>query len=514
MDFYRSNDQSERPPTIILVVLFASLTGFLYLRFLINPENIGDIVPYSFVIAAELFFILQALISFWTILVGESDPRDFRYFDVQKHMIHRNQDGGIFLKDVEVDVNVFITVYGEDLGTIRKTATAAKNMLGKHTTYILDDGKSDEVRDLAQEIGVEYIRRADNIGAKAGNVNNALQNTTSDFFVILDADHVPEPNFLFETMPFFYDDTVSYVQTPQYFENMNNFISIGSGYAQRIFYKLISRGKNKFNAAFCVGTNVVFRTTHVMEIGGIYQDSNSEDIWTSILLHEKGYKSIFISDVLAIGEAPDTTKAYVKQQQRWATGGFEILIRHNPVFRNLTLDQKLQYLASATFYLNGLANFLLFMLPSLYIYFGLIPIQSEFGLIDWALTYFPFYFLQIGVAFYFMKGFRWETMILSFVSFPIYIKALWNVITGQDEKWNVTGRKDSDSPFNYIIPHIILFVYLIITAVVAGLDLWWYRNSGILMAFIWQMVNTGIFGYFLYVVYQEYRLQGVTIKNS
>ncbi len=509
MDFYRNKDNSQRPPTIILVILFTSLAGFFYLRFLLDPQNMGDVAPYFLVLVAELFFIIQALLAFWTILMGEKDPRDYQYYDVQKQLI--NHRGTVRLKGKAVRINVFITVYGEDIDIIRKTAVAARDMQGKHYTYILDDGKSDEVQQLAKELNVGYIRRTKNLGAKAGNVNNALKNTKSHFFVILDADHVPEPNFLFETMPFFYDDTVSYVQTPQYFEHMDSFIAKGSGYAQRIFYQLISRGKNQFNAAFCVGTNVVFRTSHVKEIGGIYQKSNSEDIWTSILLHEKGYKSVFISDILAKGEAPETTKAYVKQQQRWATGGFEILLRHNPIFRNLSLDQKIQYFGSATFYLNGVANFLLFLLPSFYIYLGLIPMQSEFGILEWAIRYFPFYFLQIAVAFYFMKGFRWETMILSFVSFPIYLKALWNVLIGRDEKWNVTGQKESDSPFNYIIPQLILFIYLVITLVIAGFDLMWYRNSGIWIAFTWQSINTGIFGYFIWMVYREYKLQKINV---
>lgn len=501
---YFSHMHTERPSTIILVVLFASLAGFYYLRFLTDFENIGDIFPYILVLAAELFFILQAFLAFWTILVGEQDPRDFFYYDAKKQLL--GPKNKLIINDHIVKVNVFITVYGEDLDVIRTTATAARDMKGCHSTYILDDGCSDQVKELAQELGVNYLRRYESKGAKAGNLNNALQKTSSDFFVIFDADHVPKSNFLIESFPFFHDDKVAYVQTPQYFEYMDNFFSKGSGYAQRVFYKLISRGKNRFNSAFCVGTNVVFRTKAVMEIGGIYQESNSEDIWTSILLHEKEYKSVFISDVLAVGEAPDTTKAYVKQQQRWATGGFEIFVRYNPLFRkNLTLDQKIQYFGTTAFYLNGVANCFLLILPSLYIYFGLITIKSDFGLIEWGMRYFSFYGLQILVAWYFMKGFKWQTMILSFLSFPIYIKALWNVIRGVEEGWHVTGQKGSDSPFNYVTAYIVIFMYLIITLIVAGADLLWYQNAAIFVAFMWNLLNTLIFSYFLWVVFQEYR---------
>ena len=61
-------------------------------------------------------------------------------------------------------------MYGEDLDVIRRTATAAVAMRGEHSTWILDDGSSDAVRDLAADVGAWYVRREDHSGAKAGNV--------------------------------------------------------------------------------------------------------------------------------------------------------------------------------------------------------------------------------------------------------------------------------------------------------------------------------------------------------
>ena len=153
-------------------------------------------------------------------------------------------------------------------------------------------------------------------------------------------------------------------------------LSRGSGYMQSVFYSLIQSGKNRFNAAFCVGTNVVFRRNAVADIGGIYQESKSEDIWTSIHLHERGWRSIYTGAVLAVGDTPESVEAYSKQQLRWATGAFEILLRHNPLSRkrNLTTDQRIQYLTTATFYLNGIAPALLLMVPPLQIYFDLTPV--------------------------------------------------------------------------------------------------------------------------------------------
>ena len=89
----------------------------------------------------------------------------------------------------------------------------------------------------------------------------------------------------------------------------------------------------------------------------MYSDSKSEDVWTSLMLHEAGWQTIYIPTALAIGDTPETIEAYTKQQLRWATGGFEIMLTHNPLSRkrNLTLDQRLQYFVTATHYLTGIA---------------------------------------------------------------------------------------------------------------------------------------------------------------
>ena len=140
----------------------------------------------------------------------------------------------------------------------------------------------------------------------------------------------PKPEFLVETVPFFANANVAFVQTPQTYGNLVNLVSRGAGYMQAVFYKFVQPGRNHFNAAFCVGTNVIYRRAAMNDVGGIYTDSKSEDVWTSLMLHERGWKTIYIPKTLAIGDAPETIEAYTKQQLRWATGGFEILLTPQP----------------------------------------------------------------------------------------------------------------------------------------------------------------------------------------
>jgi len=500
-----------KSPTLMMLVLVAVIGSFAYASFLFNPANRGDILPYSLVIAAETFLLAQALLTLWTILASGHSPRNFDFHRAKVQVLRAadfpgKKPSALSLKGKVIHVDVFITTYGEDLGVIRKTVVAAKAIKGKHTTVILDDGKSDDVMALAAELDVGYVRRSGNQGAKAGNINNALSKTTGEFFVVFDADFVPDPAFLIETLPFFVEENIAFVQTPQHYDNLDTLISKGASYMQHVFYSLIQPGKNRFNAAFCVGTNVVFRRSAVQSIGGIHEASKSEDIWTSILLHEQGYKSVYIPNVLAIGKTPDTIKAYSNQQLRWATGAFEILFTHNPFRRkyNLTIDQRIQYFVTATYYFSGLASLFLIVLPPLQIFLNLTPVNLHISFVKWAVYYSGFYIMQILVAFYTMGGFRLQTLLLANASFPIYIKALFNGMLRRDQAWRVTGQVGkADSPFNYIIPQVLFFVFLLGTTIVG---IWKYDYTKQLsLSLFWNTINTLVLGSFVAVAYRESR---------
>lgn len=511
----RAETSNPYSPVMIMLALIATLGILFYAQFLLNPANRGDLLPYAMVIVAEVILVSHALLSMWTILSGAKSPRDFAFHNAKEFLFSDavNDRAGVrdqphlwpvLLDGDEVAIDVFITVYGEDIAKISATATAALAIKGKHRTWILDDGRSDEVRALAGELGCHYVRRLSSNGAKAGNVNYALSIAKGDYFCIFDADFVPQQDFLLETVPFFVNAHVAFVQTPQTYGNLVNLVSRGAGYMQAVFYKFVQPGRNHFNAAFCVGTNVIFRRAAINDVGGIYTDSKSEDVWTSLKLHENGWRSVYIPKTLAIGDAPETIEAYTKQQLRWATGGFEIMLTANPLHprRRLSTDQRIKYLVTATHYLTGIAPALLLLVPPMEIFFDLRPVNLGISWTTWLLFYAGFYVMQILLAFYTLGSFRWEVLMLASVSFPIYISALLNAISGKKQKWHVTGSKsEAQSPFNFMIPQVLTFVFLLLTSVVAiWRDL---GNSLFTLATAWNVTNTFILGAFMIVGLRE-----------
>ena len=168
-------------------------------------------------------------------------------------------------------VDIFITTYNEPVDLVRLTAEAALRIdwQPKHV-YVLDDGARPEMAELCREISCGYIMRGEEWRgkprhAKAGNVNNALIQTSGEFILILDSDQIPAPQILNQVMGYFHDPKLAFVQTPQYFYNLPPGDPFGSD--APLFYGPMMQGKDGWNAAFFCGSNAVLRREALMQIG-------------------------------------------------------------------------------------------------------------------------------------------------------------------------------------------------------------------------------------------------------
>jgi cellulose synthase (UDP-forming) len=170
----------------------------------------------------------------------------------------------------DLSVDVYVTTFNEPVSMVVGTAAAATRIRYPHQTWILDDGNRPELASAAAELGVGYITRSPHWEdkprhAKAGNLSNALLETTGEFILVLDADQVPEPEILDRTLGYFYDPKMALVQTPQYFVNVPSGDPLGA--QAPLFYGPIQQGKDGWNAAYFCGTNAVLRRETLMLLG-------------------------------------------------------------------------------------------------------------------------------------------------------------------------------------------------------------------------------------------------------
>ncbi len=297
-------------------------------------------------------------------------------------------------------VDVFITTLNEDASIIRRTALTALSMDYQHNTWILDDGNRKEIRALAENLGCGYISREVNTHAKAGNLNHALSLTSGEFIAIFDADHAPKKSFLARTLGYFRDAEVAFVQTPQDFYNLDSYQHRTNEKLKRVwteqslFFRIIQRGKDVWNAAFFCGSCAVIRRSALEAIGGFATDTVTEDLHTSVRLHKAGFKSVYHDESLAFGIAASQVKPFLSQRIRWGKGAMQVWRMEGIVFsRNLTLAQKICYMASILTYFDGWQKFIYYITPAMVLMTGLIPVNTTMN--DFLLHFVPYFVLSL-----------------------------------------------------------------------------------------------------------------------
>jgi cellulose synthase (UDP-forming) len=457
----------------------------------------------NLIMAIVYFFVIAFLFPhgneflFWLLIAGEifHTWQALTYLYTTWRLEHKAD----FDEGFSPPVDIFITVAGEPVEIVEETAKAARDMdYPSHRVFILNDGlvaKKEnwkEIVDLAKRLGVGCITREVAGGAKAGNINNALRETSAPYVVIFDADHVPHRDFLKKTVGFFTDPRLGFVQTPQYYKNAyENAVALSSWEQQELFFGPICRGKNRLNSVTMCGTNMVVRREALEGVGGMCQESIAEDFVTGLFIHEEGWKSLYVPEVLAEGLAPEDFLSYNKQQFRWARGALDVLFRYNLIMRRgLSFMQKVQYLSSVSYFLSGVVVLMNILLPVIFLYTGIIPVRIDTMLL--ALVFIPYMFFTVGVLSSTSNGrFSFRALSFSMGSFLIHIKALWSAVTGQKVGFSVTSKKGLEG--NYLslaVPHILYIVLVAIGIPVA------FMREGLSPSFInnvaWALFDVGM----------------------
>jgi cellulose synthase (UDP-forming) len=290
--------------------------------------------------------------------------------------------------DFSPSVDIFIPIYSESLEILEKTLIAAQAIRYQNKrVFVCDDSHRESVQNLAERLGASYIKGPKK-HAKAGNLNNAIQHTYGELLLVFDTDHIPVSSFLEETVPYFADPKMGFIQTPHHFYNEDIFQrAFGTGLEkvpdeQDMFNHAIQSGRNHWNGAFFVGSGALFRRSAIEAIGGFKLISITEDIHTSQHLHARGWRSAFVNKDLAVGLTAENLASFIVQRRRWMLGCLQIFFKDNPLFcRGLTLRQKVGYFASLYYFFFPLARVIFWMTPLYFLFFHGHPIFSEVSIL-------------------------------------------------------------------------------------------------------------------------------------
>ena len=479
--------------------------------------------------------------------------------------------------DRPVAVDVFIATYNEDEELVRLSIRDAKAMRYPHPIdlhiHVLDDGRRPTMRAIAEEEAVGYITRDNNVGFKAGNLRNAMEHTSGDFILICDADTRPFPTLLERTLGYFRDPDVAFVQTPQWFydlpegETLTQWMTRRMGRAGRwlgsatewifgeirvgedpfandpaLFYDIIQRRRNAFNAAFCCGAASLHRREAIMfvalkaygdavaktsgetrsrlarltrrsdnaQIQALarwqaaqaeeltpYKFHVSEDIYTSIVLHQdqhRRWKSVLHPQVESKMLSPQDLLTWTIQRFKYAGGSLDIFFHDNPVIApGMSLGQRLMYLTTFWSYLGAVWNCIFLLAPLVYLFLGVAPVSAYTG--DFFRHALPFLIaneLAFLAGTWGMSGYKGKVSYLA--SFPISLRALWAVLRNQQIKFPVTPKERQDGNFRHLVwPQIAIMALTVLGLAWATLawrlDIGSYTLGGLIANGLWGLNN-------------------------
>lgn len=253
---------------------------------------------------------------------------------------------------------------------------------------VLDDS-TDETAEIAREAAedmaraghdIQYIHRTDRTGFKAGALENGLKTATGEFVTIFDADFVPEPDFLQKTIHFFTDAKVCVVQSR--WEHINREDSLLTR-SQAIFldghFAIEHVGRNRSGRFMSFnGTGGTWRRDAIEDAGGWRHDTLTEDLDLSYRAQLKGWKFVFLPDMISPAELPPEMSGFKAQQFRWTKGGAQNAMKLLP--KVLLSRAPLKVKVEAFFHLTGftmhifMLGLVLLMFPAMYL--QCLPLES------------------------------------------------------------------------------------------------------------------------------------------
>lgn len=417
------------------------------------------------------------------------------------------------------DVDVFIATYNESRNLLYKTVNGCLKMRypdpKKVHIYLCDDGNRPEIASLAKEKGIHYLARQDRMGAKAGNLNHALNHSSSPYIVTLDADMIPKSEFLLQTIPYFIQANalnaalpadqqapLGFIQTPQSFYNPDLFQYHLYGLneisnEQDYFYRIIEPAKTATNSVIYGGSNTVLSRQALQSVGGFYTKAITEDFATGLLIEGNGYVSLGLSQPLASGLSPDNFAELIKQRIRWGRGVINVLYQVNLFFtRRYSGEQKKSYWAAISYWFNPIIRAIYYIMPILSALLGLSVISGS----PWTILLFWSGMILSNVwalrSMSHQKRSPLMTNVYDTILFPFLIGPIFLEMIGISLKtFKVTNKSDTIQRhfhLRYFIPFLLLTILTILAIIVGFYRIFILQIHGLLMTEFWLFYNLGL----------------------
>ncbi|MGD2089430.1 MAG: glycosyltransferase family 2 protein [Candidatus Aminicenantes bacterium] len=374
---------------------------------------------------------------------------------------------------------------------------------------VLDDSTDETVKiakervDFYQQKGfdIHYIHRTNRKGFKAGALDEGMKIAKGDYIAIFDADFIPKPDFIKNTIHYFTDPKIGMVQTR--WGHMNEKFSLLTR-VQTIFldghFVIEQMARNRSGRFFNFnGTSGIWRKTAILEGGGWEHDTLTEDLDLSYRVQLKGWEFVYLVHYATPAELPMDIVAFKCQQHRWTKGSVQTAKKLMKSILKSEFPLKIK--AESLFHLLANFNYLI-MIPFSISVFPMVVLRKKLMLDDWYLIDIPIIFMTIvSMSVFYMFSQKevyphWRSKLkympalmgvgigLSVNNAAAVVEVLFNKQTefvrtpkfGIEDKKEKWYKKKYSNRRNQLIPMIelILGIYFTLVIVIAILENYWY----------------------------------------
>ena len=225
----------------------------------------------------------------------------------------------------------------------------------KMRIMVCDDSDDDTVELLRDVVDgykkdgyqIEHVRRGTRVGYKAGALKHAMKTTDTELVAIFDADFIPPTWFLKRAIPHFATSKIGLVQCRWGHVN-ENYSTITQVQALSIDFHFLVEQKAKSNSHLFMnfnGTAGIWRRDCIEDAGGWHTATLVEDLDLSYRAQMKGWKCLFLPDIVVDAELPAQMNGAKRQQFRWAKGSIQCAIKllsDVALKRHVAIEAKLQ----------------------------------------------------------------------------------------------------------------------------------------------------------------------------